>query len=78
MANQREHAVTVASMAIMKANAETKKKQDEENAYIACEQHEVVFNCAEETSMKCVECYGKDNDISVATNTWIANSSASE
>lgn len=54
-----------------------KKKQDEENAYIACEQHEVVFNCAEETSMKCVECYGKDNDISVATNTWIANSSAS-
>ena len=34
------------------------KKQDEENANIACEQHEVVFNCVEETCMKRVECDG--------------------
>ena len=27
--------------------------------------------------MKCVECDGKDSDIFVATNTWIADSGAS-
>ena len=53
------------------------KKRDEESANVACEEHEVVFNCVEETSMKCVECDGKDSDIFVATNTWIADSGAS-
>ena len=49
------------------------KKRDEESANV----HEVVFNCVEETSMKCVEYDGKDSDISVATKTWIADSGAS-
>ena len=30
-----------------------------------------------DTSTKCVECDDKDSDISVATNTWIADSGAS-
>jgi len=39
------------------------KKRDEESANVACEEHEVVFTCVEETSMKCVECDGNDSDI---------------
>ena len=44
-----------------------RNKRDEESANVACEEHEVVFTCVEETSMKCVECDSKNSDISVAT-----------
>jgi len=53
------------------------KKRDEENANIACEEYEVVFNCVEETGMKCVECDRANSNIFVATNTWIADSGES-
>jgi len=53
------------------------KKRDEESANVVCEEHEFVFNCVEETGMKCVECDRKNSNIFVATNTWIADSGAS-
>jgi len=52
------------------------KKRDEESANVACEEYEVVFNCVEETGMKCVECDRENSNIFVAANTWIAESGA--
>jgi len=53
------------------------KKRDEESANIACEEYEVVFNCVEETGMKCVECDRENSNIFVAANTWITDSGVS-
>jgi len=39
------------------------KKRDEESANVACEEYEVVFNCVEETGMKCVECDRENSNI---------------